>query len=65
MTISLKATGGAELEAALRELGGAVAGRLGNNATKAAARLVAAEVRRKVSVRTGTLRQSIKVVGDE
>jgi hypothetical protein len=45
---SLKMTGDPELERALRELGGQVAGRLGQNAVSAGARVIAADARRRV-----------------
>jgi HK97 gp10 family phage protein len=65
MTVKFTFSGGKELEAALRELGNQVAGRLGNNATKAGARIIAAAARQKVPVRTGALKRSITVVGDD
>jgi Bacteriophage HK97-gp10, putative tail-component len=64
MTGKLTFSGGPELEAALRDLGNKVAGRLGENATKAGARVIAAEARARVPVVTGRLRKSITVVGD-
>jgi hypothetical protein len=42
--MKLTMTGGPELERALRELGGQVAGRLGQNAVNAGARAIAADV---------------------
>ena len=60
-------TGGPELQAALRELGGAVASRLGDNAVRAGARVLANEVKVRAPVQTGgrvqggRLKKSIKV----
>jgi HK97 gp10 family phage protein len=63
--MKLTFTGGKEIEARLRELGGAVSGRLGVNATKAGARVIAAAARQRVPVRTGRLKKGITVVGDD
>jgi HK97 gp10 family phage protein len=57
----IKMTGGPELERALRELGGNIAGRLGGNAVRAGARVIANEAKQRVPVRTGALRKSIRV----
>jgi HK97 gp10 family phage protein len=65
MAVKLTFTGGKEIEARLRELGGAVAGRLGVNATKAGARVIAAAARQRVPVVTGRLKKGITVVGDD
>jgi HK97 gp10 family phage protein len=55
----IKMTGGPELERALRELGGNIAGRLGGNAVRAGARVIANEAKQRVPVRTGgTVRQA-------
>jgi HK97 gp10 family phage protein len=54
-------TGGPELERALRELGGQIAGRLGTNAVRAGGRVIVAEARRRVPVKSGALRKSIRV----
>jgi HK97 gp10 family phage protein len=64
MTAKFTMTGGKELEEALKELGNQIAGRLGNNAVRAGARVIAAEARARAPVATGALRKSIKVVGD-
>ena len=62
--ISLK--GAPELEAALKQLGGAVAGRLGENAVRAGARVIAAQAKSTArwTDRTGTLRKSIRAFSD-
>jgi HK97 gp10 family phage protein len=62
--MALKFSGGPELERALRELGSEVAGRLGTNAVRAGARVIAAAARSKAPVRTGTLKKSIRVFDD-
>jgi HK97 gp10 family phage protein len=66
MNAKLSFTGGPELEAALKDLGSQVAGRLGENAVKAAARVVAARARQTTAFFdvTGTLRRSIRVLRD-
>jgi HK97 gp10 family phage protein len=57
-------SGGPELEAALRDLGEKVAGRLGENAVRAGIRTIATRARQngRWVDRTGTLRASIKVL---
>lgn len=60
----LKLTGGPELERALRELGGKIASRLGSNAVRAGARVVAAEARARVPKRSGDLKRSIRIFTD-
>jgi Bacteriophage HK97-gp10, putative tail-component len=65
MTARFTFSGGKELEAALREIGSAAAGRLGVNATKAGARVIAAAARARVPVDEGVLKKSITVVGDD
>jgi HK97 gp10 family phage protein len=57
-------SGGPELEAALRDLGEKVAGRLGENAVRAGVRVIATRARQngRWVDRTGTLRASIKVL---
>ena len=60
----LKFSGGPELERALRELGGEIAGRLGLNAVRAGARVIAARARQIVPVRTGALKKSIRTFDD-
>ena len=64
MPATMKLTGGPELQAALRELGGAVASRLGDNAVRAGARVLANEVKARTPVKTGRLKKSIKVSTD-
>lgn len=61
---NLKISGGPELEAALRELGNKIAGRLGINAVRAGARVIAATARAKVPVRTGRLKKSLRIFDD-
>ncbi|HKX36646.1 MAG TPA: HK97-gp10 family putative phage morphogenesis protein [Rhizorhapis sp.] len=61
---NVKISGGPELEAALTELGGKIAGRLGTNAVRAGARVIAAAARQKVPVRTGRLKKSIRIFDD-
>lgn len=56
--------GGKELESALSELGGAVASRLGDNAVRAGARVLEKAVKDAAPVRTGALRDSIRVTSD-
>jgi HK97 gp10 family phage protein len=62
----LTLTGGPQLEKALKDLGSAVAGRLGENAVRAGARQLATIARRNASWvdRTGTTRKSIKAFSD-
>ena len=63
MTVTI--TGGPALSAALRDLGSKVAGRLGTNAVRAGARVIAASARQKAPVgATGELRKSIRVLDD-
>lgn len=64
MTARLTFSGGPELEAALKELGGQVAGRLGENAVRAGARVIATRARRTTAFfdDTGRLRRSIRVL---
>jgi hypothetical protein len=50
MTARLTLSGGKELEAALRELGTSIAGRLGNNAVRAGARVIAADAARATGI---------------
>ena len=64
MAAEIKFTGGPELERALLDLGHAIAGRLGVNAVRAGARVIAASARRKVPVRTGALKASIRIFDD-
>jgi HK97 gp10 family phage protein len=61
MAADLKIRGAAQLNAALLELSAEVAGRLGQNAVRAGARVVAAEAKRRVPVESGALKRSIKV----
>lgn len=60
----LKFSGGPQFEAALRELGGKIAGRLATNAVRAGARVIATAARRIVPERTGVLKSSIRVFDD-
>lgn len=53
-------SGGAELDRALRDLGEKVAGRLGENAVRAGARVIAARAKDHVPVKTGELKRSIR-----
>jgi HK97 gp10 family phage protein len=65
MQASIKFSGGPQLETALKELGGEIAGRLGSNSVRAGARVIAAEARRKAPVgATGNLKRSITTVED-
>lgn len=64
MAGDLKITGARELNAALLELSSEVAGRLGQNAVRAGARVVAAEAKLRVPVDTGALKRSIRVFTD-
>lgn len=58
----LKLTGGPEIEAALRELGGQIAGRLGTNAVRAGARVIANHAKALAPVgATGDLKESIRM----
>lgn len=61
----LKFSGGPALEAALRDLGSEIAGRLGSNAVRAGARVIAASARSKAPVLTGALKNSIRVFEDQ
>lgn len=65
MKSNLTFSGGKELERNLKELGNKTSGRLGQNSTRAGARVVAKEAKARVPVRTGNLRDSIVVRGDE
>lgn len=60
----IKLEGGERLEAALKDLGGKVAGRLGTNAVRAGARVISNEAKDRVPVKTGALRRSIRVFDD-
>lgn len=62
--MTLKFSGGPELERALKDLGSEVAGRLGTNAVRAGARVIAASARTKAPVATGNLKKSIRVFDD-
>lgn len=66
MPADLRLSGAKELEAALRELGNEVAGRLGENAVRAGAREVAKAARTtsKFVDRSGTLRKSIRAFSE-
>lgn len=64
MKIDLKMFGGPELERALKELGGQIAGRLGENAVRAGARVIATEARARAPVNTGKLKRSIRAFQD-
>lgn len=64
MASSLTVKGGRELEAALVDLGNQAAGRLGINATRAGARVIASSAKQKAPVRTGALKNSIRVFDD-
>lgn len=58
---TFKIEGARELEKLLKELGSQLASKVGDQAVRAAARIVADEARRLVPVRTGDLRDSIAV----
>jgi|SRR5688572_15079229 len=60
-TAQLRLEGGPEVEAALRELGGKIARNLGRNAARAGARVVVNSAKAKTPVRTGELRDSIRM----
>lgn len=64
MTARLTFSGGPALEAALRELGGKIAGRLGSNATRAGARVIVNQAKARVPVDTGALKRSIRTFTD-
>jgi HK97 gp10 family phage protein len=64
MRSDLKFSGGPELERALRELGNEVAGRLGLNAVRAGARVIAADAKRHAPRRTGEYAKSIRTFDD-
>lgn len=64
MKIAYSFTGGAQLEKALRGLGNEIAGRLGLNATRAGARVIANGAKVNAPVRTGDLRDSIRTFDD-
>lgn len=65
MAVKVTFSGGREIEAKLRDLGSKVAGRLGVNATKAGARVIAAAARRRAPFVTRRLKKGITVVGDD
>jgi HK97 gp10 family phage protein len=62
--VKITFTGGPELDAALRDLGSKIAGRLGENAVRAGIRVIATRARRSARWidRTGRLRASIRVL---
>lgn len=64
MASSLTLKGGRELERALRDLSDKAAGRLGINATRAGSRVIVNSAKNKVPVRTGALRESLRVFDD-
>lgn len=57
-------SGGPELERALRDLGGKAAGRLGQNAVNAGARVIATGARRRAPKRTGRYARTIRTFTD-
>ena len=57
----LTMTGGPELERALKELGGQIAGRLGANAARAGGREIVKAAKARAPVKTGRLKGSIRV----
>jgi hypothetical protein len=60
--MQIKFSGGLALEKALKDLGASVAGRLGQNAVNAGARVIAADARSLAPVgKTGNLKRSIRV----
>ena len=61
---TLKMTGGPTLERALRELGGQIAGRLGQNSVNAGARVIAAGAKRRAPKRTGRYAKTIRTFTD-
>jgi HK97 gp10 family phage protein len=61
MQVTARMSGGKELNAALKDLGNKVAGRLGSNAVRAGARVIANEAKARAPVLTGALRKSIRV----
>ena len=63
-TVKFELHGAKEFERLLKELGPVPAGRLGQNALMAGARVIAAEARRRVPVDTGELKRSIGVRSD-
>lgn len=63
--VQLRLTGGPELERALGDLGSKVAGRLGENAVRAGARVVAKRAKQIAPVgETGELKRSIRAFQD-
>lgn len=64
MKVAYNFRGGAELERALKGLGSHVAGRLGLNATRSGARVIANAAKTKAPIRTGELRESIRTFDD-
>jgi HK97 gp10 family phage protein len=54
-------SGGPQLEAALRDLGSKAAGRLGTNAVRSGARVIANAAKATAPVRTGELKKSIRM----
>ena len=63
--VEFKLHGAKEFERLLKELGPVPAGRLGQNATLAGARVIAARARQLVPVVTGELKRSIGVPGGQ
>lgn len=61
MPTKLTLTGGPELDAALHELGGKIAGRLGTNAVRAGARVIANVAKARAPRGTGALKKSIRM----
>lgn len=59
--MKLTLAGGEAIERALRELGGKIAGRLGENAVRAGARVLLADAKRRAPVKTGALKKSLRV----
>lgn len=64
MPTEVRFTGGPALERALRDLGAETAGRLGLNAVRAGARVIAARARALAPVQTGELKKSIRIFDD-
>lgn len=59
--MKLTFTGGRELEKTLKDLGGKIASRLGDNAVRAGVRVVQKAAKSNAPVETGRLRNSLKV----
>lgn len=57
--ITFEIRGAKEMENLLKELGPRVAGRIGDRALKAAAKIIIREAKRLVPIRTGSLKRSI------